>query len=66
MEFVKTYCKLTESEDSEYLYTLGGFSGSEMKVVDTSMLKELGIDDSLKRLKFVVDMASYARKKRPS
>ncbi|KAK4527851.1 hypothetical protein GAYE_SCF46G5784 [Galdieria yellowstonensis] len=23
MEFVKTYCKLTESEDSEYLYTLG-------------------------------------------
>ncbi|KAK4527450.1 hypothetical protein GAYE_SCF40G5372 [Galdieria yellowstonensis] len=66
MEFVKTYCKLTESEASEYLYTLGGFSESEMEVVDTSMLKELGIDDSLKRLKIVTGMASYARKKRPS
>ena len=66
MEFVKTYCKLTESEDSEYLYTLGGFSGSEMKVVDTSMLKELGIDDPRKRAKIVTGMRSYARKKRQS
>ncbi|KAK4523577.1 hypothetical protein GAYE_PCTG70G1473 [Galdieria yellowstonensis] len=66
MEFLKTYCDLTESEASECLYALEGFSESEMEVVDTSMLKELGIDDPRKRAKIVTGMRSYARKKRQS
>ncbi|KAK4523509.1 hypothetical protein GAYE_PCTG69G1405 [Galdieria yellowstonensis] len=66
MEFLKTYCDFTESEARECLYALEGFSESEMEVVDTSMLKELGIDDPLKRVKIVAGMASYARKKRQS
>jgi len=64
MEFLKTYCKLTESEASECLYALKRFSESEMEVVSTSMLEELGIDDPLKRAKIVTGMRSYARKKR--
>ncbi|KAK4528811.1 hypothetical protein GAYE_SCF65G6758 [Galdieria yellowstonensis] len=66
MEFLKTYCKLTESEASECLYALEGFSESEIEVVDTTMLKELGIDDPRKRAKIVTGMRSYARKKRQS
>ncbi|KAK4524641.1 hypothetical protein GAYE_SCF05G2542 [Galdieria yellowstonensis] len=66
MEFLKTYCDLTESEATECWYALKRFSESEMEVVDTSMLKELGIDDPLKRAKIVTGMASYARKKRQS
>jgi len=66
MEFLKTYCDFTESEASECLYALEGFSESEMEVVDTSMLKELGIDDPRKRAKIVTGMRSYARKKRQS
>ncbi|KAK4526317.1 hypothetical protein GAYE_SCF22MG4231 [Galdieria yellowstonensis] len=66
MEFLKTYCDLTESEASECLYALERFSESEMEVVDTSMLKELGIDDPRKRAKIVTGMRSYARKKRQS
>jgi len=66
MEFLKTYCDLTESEASECLYALKRFSESEMEVISTSMLKELGIDDPLKRAKIVTGMASYASKKRQS
>jgi hypothetical protein len=63
MEFLKTYCDLTESEATECLHALEGFSESEMEVVNKGMLKELGIDDPLKRVKVVTGMASYARNK---
>jgi len=66
MEFLKTYCDLTESEASECLYALKRFSESEMEVISTSMLEKLGIDDPLKRAKIVTGMASYASKKRQS
>ncbi|KAK4524784.1 hypothetical protein GAYE_SCF05G2687 [Galdieria yellowstonensis] len=64
MEFLKTYCNLTESEANECLYAMKRFSESEMEVISTSMLKELGIDDPLKRTKVFIGMRSYARNKR--
>jgi hypothetical protein len=63
MEFLKTYCRLTESEASECCDTLKLMREQEFTSVDTAILEGLGIEDPRTRLKIVAGIQRYIRNK---
>jgi len=63
MEFLRTYCDLTESEASECSNKLRGLGEEEMEEIDSSILQELGFKDPIVRFKVVAGIRSYIRNK---
>jgi len=63
MEFLKTYCDLTESEARECCDTVKVMREQEFASVDTAILEGLGIEDPMTRLKIVAGIRRYIRKK---
>ncbi|KAK4525694.1 hypothetical protein GAYE_SCF15G3603 [Galdieria yellowstonensis] len=63
MEFLKTYCDLTESEARLCCDTLKLMREQEFTSVDTAILEGLGIEDPRTRLKIVAGIQRYIRNK---
>jgi hypothetical protein len=63
IEFLKTYCDLTESEARVYCDTLKLMREQEFTSVDTAILEGLGIEDPRTRLKIVAGIQRYIRNK---
>ncbi|KAK4526790.1 hypothetical protein GAYE_SCF28MG4707 [Galdieria yellowstonensis] len=63
MEFLKTYCNLTESEARECSDMLKVMIEEDMMGVDTAVLERLGIEDPAIRLRVVAGIRSYLRNK---
>ncbi|KAK4527019.1 hypothetical protein GAYE_SCF31G4940 [Galdieria yellowstonensis] len=63
MEFLKTYCRLTESEASECSHRLRGLTEEELESINAYVLRELGIKDSELRVKVFVGIRKYLENK---
>jgi len=63
MEFLKTYCNLTESEARECSDMLKVMIEEDLMGVDTAVLERLGIEEPAIRLKVVAGIRSYMRNK---
>ncbi|KAK4527271.1 hypothetical protein GAYE_SCF37G5193 [Galdieria yellowstonensis] len=63
MEFLKTYCNLTEFEARECSDMLKVMIEEDLMGVDTAVLERLGIEDPAVRLKVVEGIRSYMRNK---
>ena len=63
MEFLKTYCNLTESEARECSDMLKVMIEEDLMGVDTAVLERLGIEEPAIRLRVVAGIRSYMRNK---
>jgi len=63
MEFLKTYCDLTESEASECSNMLRRLGEKEMEGMDSTILQLLGFKDPIVRARVVAGIRSYIRNK---
>ncbi|KAK4524488.1 hypothetical protein GAYE_SCF03G2389 [Galdieria yellowstonensis] len=63
MEFLKTYCDLTESEASECSNMLRRLGEEEMEGMDSTILQLLGFKDPIVRARVVAGIRSYIRNK---
>ncbi|GJQ10447.1 hypothetical protein GpartN1_g2238.t1 [Galdieria partita] len=61
MNFLKVYCHLTEEESTQCYECLCKFSERDMGVIDSNILEQMGIDDSLLRVKVVAGMRTYIK-----
>ncbi|GJQ14328.1 hypothetical protein GpartN1_g6119.t1 [Galdieria partita] len=61
MNFLKVYCHLTEEESTQCYECLCKFSERDMGVIDSTILEQMGIDDSLLRVKVVAGMRTYIK-----
>jgi len=63
MEFLKTYCNLTEFEARKCSDMLKVMIEEDLMGVDTAVLERLGIEDPAIRLRVVDGIRSYLRNK---
>jgi len=63
MEFLKTYCDLTEFEARECSNMLKVMIEEDLMGVDTAVLERLRIEDPAIRLRVVAGIRSYMRNK---
>ncbi|KAK4528957.1 hypothetical protein GAYE_SCF67G6906 [Galdieria yellowstonensis] len=63
MEFLKTYCDLTESEARECSGRLRGLTEEELESINAYVLRELGIKDRQVRIKIVAGIGKYIESK---
>ncbi|GJQ13915.1 hypothetical protein GpartN1_g5706.t1 [Galdieria partita] len=61
MNFLKVYCHLTEEESTQCYECLCKFSERDMGVIDSNILEQMGIDNSLLRVKVVAGMRTYIK-----
>ncbi|GJQ14722.1 hypothetical protein GpartN1_g6513.t1 [Galdieria partita] len=61
MNFLKVYCHLTEEESTQCYECLCKFSERDMGVIDSNILEQMGIDDSLLQFKVVAGMRTYIK-----
>ncbi|KAK4522636.1 hypothetical protein GAYE_PCTG14G0526 [Galdieria yellowstonensis] len=63
MEFLKTYCDLTESEARESSYRLSRLREQDLEGLDSYLLEVLGIKDRRVRIKIVAGVGKYIESK---
>ncbi|KAK4528555.1 hypothetical protein GAYE_SCF61G6499 [Galdieria yellowstonensis] len=63
MEFLKTYCNLTESEARESSYRLSRLREQDLEGLDSYLLEVLGIKDRQVRIKIVAGVEKYIESK---
>ncbi|GJQ14487.1 hypothetical protein GpartN1_g6278.t1 [Galdieria partita] len=61
MNFLKVYCHLTEEESTQCYECLCKFSERDMGVIDSNILEQMGIDDSLLQFKVFAGMRTYIK-----